>query len=71
MSEILPSWRDAAARRSIIEFVERVSGDGAGAVPIADRVAVFDRALAAASARGYTVVSVRDDWASVFVDSLA
>ncbi|GAA1954690.1 HAD family hydrolase [Agromyces allii] len=42
MSEILPSWRDAATRSAVVEFVERVAGDGPGAVPEGERVAVFD-----------------------------
>lgn len=40
MGEMLKSWTDGAARRAIIDFVERVCGpDG---VAIEDRVAVFD-----------------------------
>ncbi|MGC5171826.1 HAD family hydrolase [Microbacterium sp. DT81.1] len=42
MPKLLPSWRDTATRRAIIDFVESVSGDGADAVPIAERIAVFD-----------------------------
>ncbi|KQM82293.1 HAD family phosphatase [Agromyces sp. Leaf222] len=38
----LDSWRDTDTRAAIIEFVERVSGDGPGAVPESERIAVFD-----------------------------
>jgi phosphoserine phosphatase len=38
----LSGWRDGAAKRAIIEFVGRVSGDGPEAVPREERVAVFD-----------------------------
>jgi hypothetical protein len=39
----LPSWRDTASKRSILEFVADVTTPGvAGFVPPADRVAVFD-----------------------------
>jgi len=37
--DILPSWRDGAARTAITSFVDEVT---AGAVPVAERVAVFD-----------------------------
>jgi phosphoserine phosphatase len=42
MGTSLTSWADTPTRRRIIEFVERVSGSGPGAVPVAERVAVFD-----------------------------
>lgn len=42
LSEVLPSWAETETRARIIDFVERVSGDGDGAVPAAERVAVFD-----------------------------
>ncbi len=39
----LPSWRDGATTRSIVAFVERVTGaDGSTPVPVEERVAVFD-----------------------------
>jgi phosphoglycolate phosphatase-like HAD superfamily hydrolase len=42
-SELLSSWRDGPTRRAIIEFVERACGEsGAAAVPVEERVAVFD-----------------------------
>ena len=39
----LSLWRDGPARQAIIEFVARTCGeDGSAAVPIEERVAVFD-----------------------------
>jgi hypothetical protein len=39
----LPSWNTGLARHSIVEFVERVTREGgAGYVPPAERIAVFD-----------------------------
>ena len=39
MSAVLPSWNDGAPRRALVEFVERTVSD---AVPVEERVAVFD-----------------------------
>jgi phosphoserine phosphatase len=39
MSAVLASWNDGAARRTLVEFVERTVSDG---VPAEERVAVFD-----------------------------
>ena len=39
MSGALEGWNDGAARRAIVEFVERTVSD---AVPVEERVAVFD-----------------------------
>ena len=39
MSAVLASWKEGAARRTLVEFVERTVSD---AVPIEERVAVFD-----------------------------
>jgi phosphoserine phosphatase len=42
-AELLSSWRDGPARRAIIDFVGRTCGeDGSVAVPVEERVAVFD-----------------------------
>ena len=41
-TDALQSWRDGPAKQAIVEFVDEVSGDGPGAVPVAERVAVFD-----------------------------
>ena len=39
----LPSWQDRAARRQIIEYVEKVTNsDSDQYIPVAERVAVFD-----------------------------
>jgi phosphoserine phosphatase len=39
----LPSWNDGPARRSVVAFVENVAREGgAGYVPPAERIAVFD-----------------------------
>ena len=41
--DALPSWNDGAAKKSIVEFVEKVTKqDSQDFVPIAERVAVFD-----------------------------
>ncbi|MFE6734787.1 HAD family hydrolase [Microbacterium sp. NPDC057650] len=37
----LPSWRDTATRKTIVDFVESVT-TGADAVPVEERIAVFD-----------------------------
>lgn len=39
MSGVLASWNDGAARRALVEFVERMVSGG---VPVEERVAVFD-----------------------------
>jgi len=42
-AEPLPSWRDGAARRAIVAFVEQVAtAGGADFVPESERIAVFD-----------------------------
>lgn len=38
---VLPSWRDTATRKTITDFVERVT-TGPDAVPVEERIAVFD-----------------------------
>jgi phosphoserine phosphatase len=41
--ELLQSWSDGASRRSIVDFVDRVTdANGPDFVPLAERVAVFD-----------------------------
>ncbi|HZK50165.1 MAG TPA: hypothetical protein VFD47_01205 [Actinomycetota bacterium] len=39
MTSGLASWNDGAARQAVVEFVERIVS---GAVPVEERVAVFD-----------------------------
>lgn len=38
----LPSWRESAAKNSILAFVESVTEPGASYVPPAERIATFD-----------------------------
>jgi phosphoglycolate phosphatase-like HAD superfamily hydrolase len=38
----LPSWNDGAVKKSITDFVARVTTEGEGFVPIAQRIATFD-----------------------------
>lgn len=42
MVDALPSWRDTPTRQAILDFVASVTGDGPGAVPAEERIAVFD-----------------------------
>jgi hypothetical protein len=39
MTNVLATWNDGAARRAVVEFVERTASDG---LPVEERVAVFD-----------------------------
>jgi len=42
-ADALPSWNDGAAKKSIVEFVEKVTKEGGpDFVPPAERIAVFD-----------------------------
>jgi hypothetical protein len=41
-SDPLPSWNDGASKRSIIEFVARVTRQGSDFVPPSERIATFD-----------------------------
>jgi FMN phosphatase YigB (HAD superfamily) len=42
-TDLLSSWRDGPTKQAIINFVERTGGeDGSAAVPVEERVAVFD-----------------------------
>lgn len=38
----LPSWNEGATKKSIIDFVKRVTTPGKDFVPVADRIATFD-----------------------------
>lgn len=40
--DALPSWREGRAKAAIIAFVQKVTTEGSGFVPVADRIAVFD-----------------------------
>ncbi|CCH76481.1 putative nonspecific acid phosphatase [Nostocoides japonicum T1-X7] len=39
---LLSSWRDTPTRAALVEFVERVTGDGPDAIPPEERIATFD-----------------------------
>ncbi|MDP9464444.1 MAG: haloacid dehalogenase-like hydrolase [Actinomycetota bacterium] len=42
-TDLLSNWRDGATKDAIVTFVERVTGEsGSAAVPVEERVAVFD-----------------------------
>jgi hypothetical protein len=42
-ADSLPSWNDGAAKKSVVEFVEKVTKEGGSDfVPPAERIAVFD-----------------------------
>src|SRR5580765_1423242 len=42
-TDLLSGWKDGPTKQAIVAFVEKVSGeDGSSAVPLEDRVAVFD-----------------------------
>ena len=40
--DLLPSWREGAAKRAVLEFVASATGAGASYVPPAERIASFD-----------------------------
>jgi hypothetical protein len=43
MTEELPGWREGSTKQAIIDFVARTCGtEGSSAVPVEERVAVFD-----------------------------
>jgi phosphoserine phosphatase len=42
VNEALACWRDGPARRAIVDFVTSATQEGAGFVPVADRIATFD-----------------------------
>jgi phosphoserine phosphatase len=42
VADALPSWRDGVAKQAVLDFVGRVCGDGSDAVPVNERLAVFD-----------------------------
>ena len=63
----LASWNDGATKTAITDFVARVTAQGGpDFVPPAERIAVFDKALDEASAKGRTVVDMKQDWKMVF-----
>ena len=83
MNEHLASWTEGPARAAIVGFVDGVTAEGGrGKGRPALRLLVdhddgelefrytggAEQALDAARAEGWTVVSVKDDWATVFAD---
>jgi hypothetical protein len=63
--EILPGWRDGAARTAIVEFVRSAAEAGDSFVPPAyDQGA--ERAFSEAKRRGWTVVSMKREFATIF-----
>ena len=42
MTRELASWNEGRAKQAIVDFVGRIGGEGAGPVPVEERVAVFD-----------------------------
>jgi hypothetical protein len=60
----LRSWLDTPTRQEIVEFVEGAAHQPWQAAHEKD----YERSLEHAAERGWTVVSVRNDWATVFSD---
>jgi hypothetical protein len=56
----LPGWKDRPARGAIVKFVERTCGTGYAYTGGADT------ALRQAEAEDWTVVSIQNDWTTVF-----
>jgi hypothetical protein len=64
----LPSWNDGPAKKSITDFVSRITAQG-GADFAYDRqakVGKLDSALDEATAKGWTVADLKKDWNAVF-----
>lgn len=75
----LPSWNDTATRDAIVKFVASVTREDGATRPALrllllhndascelDYVAEAERALDRAKTQDWTVVSLKDDWATVF-----
>ena len=75
-ADSLPSWNDGKAKQSIIAFVGKVTKEGTpDFVPVAERewaydrkspIGTLDKALDEAQKRGWTVVSMKNDWKRIF-----
>ena len=64
MTEVLPSWADGTARRTILDFVSRVSAPGGpDLLPEAERIAVFEND---GTLWRITLVSMKSDWKTAF-----
>ena len=58
-ADALPSWNEGAARKSIVDFVAAVTAPASrDFVPPAERIAT----------KGWTVVSMKDDWKRIYPD---
>ena len=59
----LPSWRETAAKQSIVEFAAAVTHpDSPDFVPEPERVAVFDTA----ADHKWTMIDMAADWSAVY-----
>jgi hypothetical protein len=58
----LSSWQDTPARNTITTFLELVTTPGSPAFVVAERI------LEEAAKNRWTVVNMKDDWATVFSD---
>jgi hypothetical protein len=68
--EQLPSWHDGATKAAITDFVAQVSEEGGpDYVEPFDYTAGAEQALATASRQDWTVVSMKNDWNTVFTDA--
>jgi hypothetical protein len=74
-NDVLPNWNDGAARRALVDFVTSVTEAGSEFVEPEARVAAFDNdgtlwcekpSAIRAAADGWLVVSMKNDWATVF-----
>jgi hypothetical protein len=75
---MLPSWRDTAAKKSILDFIAAVTDPDSDAFD-ADREFAYDTdpvlgsgnggVLAAAANGGWTVVDIAADWATIYAST--
>jgi len=76
MSDALQSWNDTPTRQAIVEFVESVTREGSPHYLAIhddpqrefDYTAGAEQSLERAEDEGWTVVSIKNDWATVFAD---
>ena len=64
----LPSWNDGAAKKAIVEFVKTTTEKGSPQFVAPEaRIATFDQALYdEAKKKGWTVISMKNDWKTIF-----
>ena len=61
----LASWNDGPSQSAIVAFVKRVTAEGGpDFVPPDERIA--EKSLELAKSDGWTVVSIKNDWNTVF-----